>query len=69
MINMSIVKQRVKFLLWISCSVLVASCWTKSRDKGDTKNEIELLTQGDYQSKVHFGPKYYRILNRYSFEK
>lgn len=47
MINRSIVKQRVKFLLWISCSVLVASCWTKSRDKGDTKNEIVTNRQVD----------------------
>lgn len=43
----------------------------KARDFGGLlqPDEIELLTQGDYQSKAHFGPKYYRILNRYGFEK
>lgn len=43
----------------------------KARDFGGLlqPDEIELLTQGDYRSKKQPGPKYYRILNRYGYEK
>ncbi|MDM1046616.1 hypothetical protein HX004_08405 [Myroides sp. 1354] len=43
----------------------------KPRDFGGLlqPNEIELLIQGNYSSTKHMGPKYYRILNRYGYEK
>lgn len=48
MININIVKQRVKFiLLWISGSVLLTSCWVTSSDEGNIDSQIVAQRQID----------------------
>lgn len=43
----------------------------KPRDFGGLvkSEEIDSLIKGDYSSKEHWGPKYFRVLERYDYEK